>query len=327
MKTSHPRRANPAKQGGVMLLEALIALLIFSVGILAIVGMQATAIQDMGEAKYRSDAAFLANQIVADMWSNCHPTRDATYATVPAHRPRSIANWVNTVQARLPGASANPPIITRDAANNAMTVTVSWQQARDNSVTAPAHSYQAVAYINCWTRSRRTMRRHTLHAPSTRLEPGRADGSDRHLAARRADHLPGVRGQRGRAPHHHQRQRRADQRPASALMTLERDLRHAGFGINDFALVGCNMKMYDNMRAPSNVAGLPAGAGGDRVQRGHRPGRHPRHLRRQQRRRPRRSSSATTWTTATEPDVSWCRASGSVPATSWSSASPAPIAR
>ncbi len=30
-----------------------------------------------------------------------------------------------------------------------------------------------------------------------------------------------------------------------ALMSLERDLRHAGFGINDFALVGCNMKMYD----------------------------------------------------------------------------------
>ncbi len=31
-----------------------------------------------------------------------------------------------------------------------------------------------------------------------------------------------------------------------ALMSLERDLRHAGFGINDFALVGCKMSMYDN---------------------------------------------------------------------------------
>ena len=29
-----------------------------------------------------------------------------------------------------------------------MTVTVSWQQARDQSVSAPAHSYRAVAYIN-----------------------------------------------------------------------------------------------------------------------------------------------------------------------------------
>ena len=42
-----------------------------------------------------------------------------------------------------------------------------------------------------------------------------------------------------------------------ALMTLERDLRHAGFGINDFALVGCNMKSYDAMRTPSSVPDFP----------------------------------------------------------------------
>jgi hypothetical protein len=29
-----------------------------------------------------------------------------------------------------------------------MTVTVSWQQARDKSTAAPAHSYTVVAYIN-----------------------------------------------------------------------------------------------------------------------------------------------------------------------------------
>ena len=42
-----------------------------------------------------------------------------------------------------------------------------------------------------------------------------------------------------------------------ALMSLERDLRHAGFGINDFALVGCNMKMYDAMRSPTNMPDFP----------------------------------------------------------------------
>jgi type IV pilus assembly protein PilW len=42
-----------------------------------------------------------------------------------------------------------------------------------------------------------------------------------------------------------------------ALMTLERELRHAGFGINDFALVGCTMKMYDAMRTPSTVPDYP----------------------------------------------------------------------
>jgi type IV pilus assembly protein PilW len=42
-----------------------------------------------------------------------------------------------------------------------------------------------------------------------------------------------------------------------ALMTIERDLRHAGFGINDFDLVGCNMKMYDAMRSPAKVPDYP----------------------------------------------------------------------
>jgi type IV pilus assembly protein PilV len=147
MKNSHPVRANPAKQSGVMLLEALIALLIFSVGILAIVGMQASAFQDMGEAKYRSDAAFLANQVIAEMWSNANNLADYVYDGTGAP-PKAIENWVATVQTRLPGATANPPVITRDAATNAMTVIVSWQQARDHSVSAPAHSYRAVAYIN-----------------------------------------------------------------------------------------------------------------------------------------------------------------------------------
>jgi type IV pilus assembly protein PilW len=38
-----------------------------------------------------------------------------------------------------------------------------------------------------------------------------------------------------------------------ALLRLERELRLAGFGINDFDLMGCTMSMYDNLNAPPNV--------------------------------------------------------------------------
>jgi len=117
-----PRALRAAHQAGVMLLEALIAMLIFSLGILAIVGMQATAIQDLSESKYRSDAAFLANQIVADMWSNS--TQLANYAWAGGGAaPAQLTNWVAAVQNRLPGATAYPPIITVGA-NNTVTVTV-----------------------------------------------------------------------------------------------------------------------------------------------------------------------------------------------------------
>jgi type IV pilus assembly protein PilV len=118
------------------------------VGILAIVGMQATAFQDMGEAKYRTDAAFLANQVVAEMWANSQNLADYEWDGSGAP-PAAIENWVNTVEARLPGAGKFRPTITRDALTNAMTVTVSWQQGRDVSVSSTPHSYVTVAYINC----------------------------------------------------------------------------------------------------------------------------------------------------------------------------------
>ena len=51
------------EQRGSILLEALIAILIFSMGILALMGMQATAINTVAESKYRSNAGFLANRI------------------------------------------------------------------------------------------------------------------------------------------------------------------------------------------------------------------------------------------------------------------------
>jgi type IV pilus assembly protein PilV len=137
-----------SKQSGVMLLEALIAILIFSMGILAIVGMQATAIQDMGEAKYRSDAAFLANQITAEMWGNA--TSLASYAYPGSGAvPAQVAPWVSTVQARLPGATTYPPIIAFVAATNQVTVTVRWQAARDKAASAAPHQFQSVAYITC----------------------------------------------------------------------------------------------------------------------------------------------------------------------------------
>ena len=65
---------NPAKprllQRGATLLEAMVGILIFSLGILALVGMQALAIKQVNDAKYRADASFFANQIIGEMWVN-----------------------------------------------------------------------------------------------------------------------------------------------------------------------------------------------------------------------------------------------------------------
>lgn len=58
---------NTQHQKGVMLLEALIGVLLFSIGIIAMMGLQANALATAGETRYRSEASFIAEQFISDM--------------------------------------------------------------------------------------------------------------------------------------------------------------------------------------------------------------------------------------------------------------------
>lgn len=64
MRTGSVRRG----QSGIMLLEALVAILIFSIGILAMVALQAVAIKQSGDANYRTRSTLLANRLIGQMW-------------------------------------------------------------------------------------------------------------------------------------------------------------------------------------------------------------------------------------------------------------------
>ena len=136
----------PAKAGvrqrGATLLEALIGILIFSIGILALVGMQALAIKHMSDAKYRSDAAFFANEIVGQMWVNRGSLGSYAFSGSGAP-PAAIDGWVTSIRNGLPGVTpaANLPIIT--VVGTTVTVTVRWKLP-DSSV----HSHVTMAYIN-----------------------------------------------------------------------------------------------------------------------------------------------------------------------------------
>jgi len=142
-------------QSGVMLLEALIGILIFSMGILAMVGMQAIAISTSADAQYRSEAASLANQVISQAWVNVDRTSTTTlqtslntfrYNTSGSNCNFSggaadagntvLSSWVTAVTStsstRLPGATTSmQQVIVDTAANNLVTVTVCWQGPAD----------------------------------------------------------------------------------------------------------------------------------------------------------------------------------------------------
>lgn len=138
------------QQQGVVLLEALIGILIFSLGVLALVAMQAISVSTVSNARYRTEAAFLANEILAEAWVD----RGVNYANLQTYavssgvgtNPNTQA-WVAKVNASLPGTAANPPdiaVVSPASGGRQLTVTVRWRAP--DAVTPSNHV--AVAFIS-----------------------------------------------------------------------------------------------------------------------------------------------------------------------------------
>lgn len=58
-----------ASQSGVALIEVLVSILLFSLGILGLIGLQARAISLSVDAEDRNRAALIANEIATTMWT------------------------------------------------------------------------------------------------------------------------------------------------------------------------------------------------------------------------------------------------------------------
>lgn len=151
-----PTLIAPSKQRGSMLLESLIAILLFSVGILAIVGLQAAAVKNSADAKYRADAALLANQLIGQMWVGDHSQLTTNYTSpgVGTQAGPLYNAWIPNVQATLPGIAASTyPSVTisqSPASNGVITNTVTiimyWKMPSDPANAQP-HKYTTIAQI------------------------------------------------------------------------------------------------------------------------------------------------------------------------------------
>ena len=148
------KQANTARSGlaGFMMLEVLVALLVFALGVLGLVGLQATAVKQAGQAKFRSDAALLANELIGQLWMG-----DRTLAAMKtkygsADLGDGYKAWRDKVVAALPGAQANQPVVTMVAIpplpasapggpvltdSVRVTVTVKWEAPGENLGSTP----------------------------------------------------------------------------------------------------------------------------------------------------------------------------------------------
>ena len=157
-------KSSARDQQGAMLLESLIAILIFSIGILAIIGLQAASVRMSGDAKYRTDANLLVNKVIGQMWADDHtPAQLALkYSNLSGASGVGYIAWASDVMGVLPGVlgvpanqptiavvpviNGNTPIAAANATSSQITVTVFWQLPGEAQA-QPPHSAMTVAQI------------------------------------------------------------------------------------------------------------------------------------------------------------------------------------
>lgn len=114
MKLMHSHHQS---QRGSILIESLVAILLFSLGILAFVGQQASAIKYIADSRYRTEAAVWADNVVAEMQLYPQNLICADYSAGGV----MFNNWQNKITAAgtgLPGAN-NITITLTDASSGA----------------------------------------------------------------------------------------------------------------------------------------------------------------------------------------------------------------
>jgi type IV pilus assembly protein PilV len=153
------RRPLRRPASGFLLIEVLVAALIFGFGVLAIVGLQAASMKDASQAKYRTDAAMLVDDLVGRMWSSAHDNASLTanFSTGGA----SYNDWLAYAQSVLPGIAAatvavqpqsttyTPPGSTTATTviTSLVTITLSWRAPNEGS-SAASHQIAVTTQIS-----------------------------------------------------------------------------------------------------------------------------------------------------------------------------------
>ncbi|HEX6706287.1 MAG TPA: pilus assembly protein PilV [Albitalea sp.] len=133
-KRFQSRRRARARMGGFALIEALVGLLIFSIGILGLVGVQVSMTKAQTLSKFRADAAALAGELVGAMWADLPNVGLYADASCASH-PR-CKRWSDKVAATLPGGT---PVVA--VAGGTVTITITWTAPNE----APARYVTATA--------------------------------------------------------------------------------------------------------------------------------------------------------------------------------------
>src|SRR5208282_5590370 len=108
-------------QTGAYLLEALIGILIFALGVLGIVGLQAASLRTSTDNSLRAEAVFAASQLMGQMWTDVQANLVTNYSSATAGA--TYTSWASELHAAQGGAWYQDPTVDFVTCNAAPTAT------------------------------------------------------------------------------------------------------------------------------------------------------------------------------------------------------------
>jgi type IV pilus assembly protein PilV len=138
---SLPFRA--ARAAGFTLVEVLVAVAIFALGVLGMVRLQAAAVKLSTDAQQRAEATFLAEQLLARMLIS-DPLTAASFAHHPegttqcaptgaASANAQVQQWLAEVAAAFPRATADEQQVVVTMPGNEVVVRLCWRNGENGS--------------------------------------------------------------------------------------------------------------------------------------------------------------------------------------------------
>jgi len=111
------RRAN----SGFVMMDVLSAILLFSIGVLALVGLQSAMNRAQTEARIRADASYLANDLIGRIWSDINQL--PKYTSSGCSEIDACEEWQSLVESTIPKGSGT---VEANKDTGDVVITITW---------------------------------------------------------------------------------------------------------------------------------------------------------------------------------------------------------
>lgn len=158
------KQHNKHYQNGATLIEALVATLLFLLGIVGMVSAMGMVVSNQADVQFRSEATRAAETMLSSIWLNVNRTSDTTIVeSLEAFKHRTtseercnftgqdsenllVKSWLASLKSRgLPGTTdTTQQIDVNTAANNQVTITLCWKVSGDVAY----RQYVLRSYVN-----------------------------------------------------------------------------------------------------------------------------------------------------------------------------------